>query len=118
MNMKNLKERWSSAGVDKLEMCKKFALDIITALTFLHEKDIIHRDLKPDNILCFGKDPIAKICDFGLARVSGIYTRFTFLYSAVIYAFKNCFEGGDRLRIYSRHRDSCIHGTGSLSQGA
>ena len=70
MSMFKLEKMWSAPGVDKLERCKKFALGILSGLKYLHSNTrVIHRDLKPGNILCFGNDPIAKISDFGLARV-------------------------------------------------
>ena len=70
MNMRRLNTLWSAPGFDKDERRRKFALDIVRALSYMHEKDVMHRDLKPENILCFGDDPTAKISDFGLARVN------------------------------------------------
>lgn len=48
---------------------ERFALEIISALDFLHKKGIAHCDIKLSNILIdnFGR---AKICDFGLSRIS------------------------------------------------
>ncbi len=71
MSMGKLDEMWSAPGVaDGLARRKSFAQDIVKGLRFLYENKVIHRDLKPDNILCFGDHPVAKIGDFGLARVS------------------------------------------------
>ena len=89
MNVKRLNDKWSSLRLDKLEMCRKFALGIVSGLSFLHsqKKKIIHRDLKPGNILCFGKDlSIAKICDFGLSKVNNCL--FTCILDNI--HFKNC----------------------------
>ncbi|KAI8514971.1 hypothetical protein Bbelb_075620 [Branchiostoma belcheri] len=46
---------------------------IADAVAFLHGKRIVHRDLKPDNVLISGtaQNPIAKVADFGLAKVCG-----------------------------------------------
>jgi serine/threonine protein kinase len=75
MSMGKLDKMWSAPGVDGLARRKRFALDIVEGLAFLHGKKIIHRDLKPQNILCFGSDPVAKIADFGLAKVSCLHRR-------------------------------------------
>ena len=44
------------------------ALDICRGLIAAHEQNIIHRDIKPQNIL-LTSDDIAKISDFGVARI-------------------------------------------------
>ena len=43
------------------------ALQISSALMYLHEKNIMFRDLKPQNLLV-NKDGVLKLADFGLAR--------------------------------------------------
>ncbi len=48
---------------------KKFALGVIEGVTYLHSQRVVHRDIKPANILCFGTEPVAKICDFGFSKV-------------------------------------------------
>jgi serine/threonine protein kinase len=53
----------------------KIALDVATGMAHLHAKGVIHRDLKPPNILLTApiesplQEPVAKVADFGLARV-------------------------------------------------
>lgn len=40
---------------------------IVSGLSFLHDKNIIHRDIKPENIL-ISKSGIVKLADFGFAK--------------------------------------------------
>lgn len=46
------------------------AVDVCAALAFLHRRSVIHGDVKAANVL-LGNGGVAKISDFGLARVVG-----------------------------------------------
>jgi protein kinase A len=50
------------------EVVKFYAVQIILAIGYLHDKAIVHRDLKLENIL-IGEDGYLKIIDFGLAKI-------------------------------------------------
>lgn len=43
------------------------ALNMLTAVHYLHSQGIVHRDLKPANVLINSQCNV-KLCDFGLAR--------------------------------------------------
>lgn len=51
-----------------LEQLKACMHQIATGIHCIHAARLMHRDLKPDNILCFQKEKIFKICDFGMAK--------------------------------------------------
>lgn len=53
-----------------LEEAINIAVQIAEGLAKAHEKDIVHRDIKPANIM-ITSDRVAKILDFGLAKLSG-----------------------------------------------
>ncbi|XP_078617268.1 serine/threonine-protein kinase PDIK1L-like [Branchiostoma floridae x Branchiostoma japonicum] len=55
------------------ELNLRLMTNITAAVTFLHDREVVHRDLKPENILLSGteENPVAKVGDFGLAKVCG-----------------------------------------------
>lgn len=55
---------------------RRYFVQMLQAMKYLHDQNIAHRDLKPENILCQSKDnDTIKISDFGLARVMDEATR-------------------------------------------
>lgn len=52
-----------------LDRARKYFIQLINALRYMHSKIIIHRDLKPRNMLLDADDNV-KLCDFGLATKS------------------------------------------------
>ena len=61
---------WLRKGPLDYRLSLGFAIDICRGLSYAARKrpGIVHRDLKPDNVL-IAQGPIAKITDFGLAKV-------------------------------------------------
>lgn len=58
------------------DQVRKIALDVCDALVRAHKLDIIHRDIKPENIM-LTEDRIAKLADFGIARLVNEGSRLT-----------------------------------------
>ncbi len=51
-------------------LIRRFTLDVVKGLHFLHSKHIIHRDIKPSNLLVF--NGVIKLADFGCASIASI----------------------------------------------
>jgi len=49
------------------ETIKKYTIEILLGIKYLHDRNIIHRDIKPANILVGNLGTNLKICDFGMA---------------------------------------------------
>jgi serine/threonine protein kinase/tetratricopeptide (TPR) repeat protein len=57
-----------SHGVLSIRESLDLAIQVAKGLSAAHARNIVHRDIKPSNII-LTKDNVAKIVDFGLARV-------------------------------------------------
>uniref|UniRef100_A0A7S4VQ73 Protein kinase domain-containing protein n=1 Tax=Alexandrium monilatum TaxID=311494 RepID=A0A7S4VQ73_9DINO len=57
-----------------VEQYRRVTVETLRALKYLHAAHLLHRDLKPSNILVDAGGH-AKLCDFGLVRLIGLYSR-------------------------------------------
>lgn len=65
-----LKDYIDKNGKLSNETTLKFASQIASALEAAHSAKIIHRDIKPQNIVLANSNTIAKVTDFGIAKMS------------------------------------------------
>lgn len=66
--MDELERAPSGLGEDK---SREQIFQILRAINYCHKNRIVHRDIKPENILISGRG-VAKVCDFGFARILSI----------------------------------------------
>lgn len=50
-------------------IAKKYTLQVLKALVYLHSKDVVHGDLKGGNVLLTKDGETVKLCDLGNSRV-------------------------------------------------
>ena len=65
-----LKDLIEKNGKLSTELTLKYASQIASALEAAHSAKIIHRDIKPQNIVLANNNTIAKVTDFGIAKMS------------------------------------------------
>jgi serine/threonine protein kinase len=70
--LQNARTLDEAAGRHPFEVRVGLLLQILQALTYLHQRGVLHRDLKPGNILVVEgpRGPHVKLLDFGLARIA------------------------------------------------
>ncbi|MBI3891916.1 MAG: serine/threonine protein kinase [Candidatus Wallbacteria bacterium] len=73
---RTLENRIRQEGKLSLADALGIAADVADALAYAHERGVIHRGLKPGNLL-FTAEGVAKIADFGLAKLEDSSRRLT-----------------------------------------
>lgn len=57
-------------GPPSVDECLRLFAGVLAAVRAAHASGVLHRDLKPANVLMQGKRPVAKVADFGIAKVA------------------------------------------------
>lgn len=57
-------------GPPSVDECLRLFAGVLAAVHAAHASGVLHRDLKPANVLMQGKRPVAKVADFGIAKVA------------------------------------------------
>ena len=80
---------------------REYAKQIVSALSYLHDKKIMHCDIKPQNILIANGE--AKLADFGSAQIYYVEDEDTLLKhtGTVHFLAPECFKQGKNTQYYS-----------------
>jgi serine/threonine-protein kinase len=64
-----LKDLIASGQIPPADQVVDIIAQVADGLHFAHQQDIVHRDVKPSNIMVLKNNALAKITDFGIARL-------------------------------------------------
>jgi len=93
------------------DLGKTMTMQILSALSHLHEEGITHRDIKPDNILIASEEPfVVKLTDFGLSKsVNGDETFLRTFCGTLLYCAPEVFPFYDAAVIKRQKRQRGSH---------
>ena len=66
----SLFERLRREGAMRPEVVVPILAQVCRGLEAAHQRGVVHRDLKPENVFLVGEPPVAKILDFGIAKLT------------------------------------------------
>ncbi len=66
----SLFERLRREGALRPEAAVSILVQVCRGLEAAHQRGVVHRDLKPENVFLVGEPPVAKILDFGIAKLT------------------------------------------------
>src|SRR5258706_649263 len=64
-----LKDMIATGEIPPADQVVDIIAQVADGLHFAHQQDIVHRDVKPSNIMVLKNNALAKITDFGIARL-------------------------------------------------
>lgn len=64
-----VKEHIRQEGPLPIPMAERILIDLGSALQYAHRHRIVHRDIKPENVFLDADSGVARLADFGIARI-------------------------------------------------